>query len=108
MRNFTHRIVAKSASDSSTPKTVAASCPEGERAVSGGASIERPEIGTQGPPPAESPAALQVVGDGQTAYASPSSRSATAVEVLPYDGDWRLSVSVVCVEAEPDLVPAEQ
>ncbi len=108
MRNFAHRIVTRSPSDSSTPKDVTASCPEGERAVSGGASIERPEIGTQEPPPAEFPVALQSLGDGETAYGNPASRSATAVEMLPYDGDWRLSVSVVCVEAEPEIVPARE
>ena len=107
MRAFAHRVVARSTSDSSTTKHVTASCPEGERAVSGGASIERPAIlDTQATPPAEFPVALQSVGDGASAYANSTSRSATAVEMLPYDGDWRLSVSVVCVTAEPDLVPA--
>lgn len=92
---------AGSASDSSSSKTVYASCPAGEIALGGGASIERPVFGVPDQP-AEFPVALQSVRDfGYSGW------MATATEMAPYDGAWRLLVNVTCVPAQDGVAYAD-
>lgn len=101
MRKLGRRVLAVSVSDSSASKTAVAMCPDGEIAVSGGANVSRPTINVPEQPPEEFPVALQqsVGGPGSASWI------AKAAEMAPYDGDWRVSATVQCATAPPDVSP---
>ena len=72
-----------SATDSSTPKNVTATCPAGKRGISGGAGIFNASGG---------PLALRV----STPTANVDGWTATAAEIGSYAGSWALRVYAVC------------
>lgn len=93
MRDFSRRIGATSATDSSPRKTVNAQCPSGERPVDGYAEI-RPNPASVAP----IPVALQAEGTiGSNLW------RVSAAEMLPHDGEWSLWVVVTCVTAPPEI-----
>lgn len=98
MRYFSRYVIERTAEDSRDKKTVVASCPEGEVALSGQAAIgtERAVIETT-----EIPAALQAVGRG-----GGRGWMAVARETEDYDQGWHLTVTAYCVQTPPDIVPA--
>lgn len=99
MRRFASRVGERSASDSSSVKTVTASCPSGQRIVDGYAEVERLAVF-----PASSsepiPVALQGVGSHGT-----NLWRARAAEMAPYEEDWSLQVIVQCIVADETATP---
>jgi hypothetical protein len=77
---------------------VAASCPEGEAALSGRAAVGTSRATHELTP--IPPVALQSVGPTGGAR-----WSATARETEAYDASWYLQVTAYCVEAPPEIVP---
>lgn len=100
MHRFAGRVGERSATDSTSAKMVAASCPDGQRIVDGFANIERPVVFPASSSPEPFPVALQGVGAHGT-----NLWRARAAEMTPYDGDWSLSVIVQCVAAEETATP---
>ena len=79
-----------SESNSAQFKTISVQCPGTGRVVDGYAEIS--------PNTADSPipVALQTVGSlGNNIW------KATASEMVPYDGNWGISVNVLCVKSPP-------
>lgn len=91
-----------STSDSSTSKFVNAACRPGEIAVNGKAWVSRPTVTTE-PPPEGFPVALQMSG----VSSDNDAWSATAAEMVPYEGEWRLYVSVSCAPRTDAIVYPE-
>jgi len=99
MRYFNRYVTeSSSAEDSADKKTVAASCPQGEVALSGRATVG---TGRASHDPIDIPAALQSVGSTGASW------SATARETEPYDGTWNLRVTAYCVQAPQEIVPTD-
>ncbi len=87
MRNFSGRVDAHTESNSSQLKTISVQCPSGERVVDGYADIMPSGANYI-------PVALQTVGSiGNNVW------TATAAEMVPYEGNWGISVNVLCVTA---------
>lgn len=99
MRYFSRYVTARSEEDSLDKKTVAASCPAGEVALSGRATVNTQRISHN---PIDLPVALQSAGPLGARW------SATARETEAYDGDWNLQVTAYCVQAPPEIVPLDE
>lgn len=102
MPRFASRVGERSASDSSSAKTVTASCPDGQRVVDGYAAVESPEVFAQSSSSELFPVALQGTGSLGT-----NLWRARAAEMVPYDGDWSLRVIVQCVAAGKVATPGD-
>ena len=93
MGNFSGRYVAtNSVSSSAQLKSAYVQCPSGERAVDGGANLVHNGDTVSN----FAPLALQSVGSvGDDAW------RAIAAEMAPYEGDWSISLNVLCVPYSP-------
>ena len=92
MGTFSGRTDYHTESDSSQLKSVAVQCPSGGRVVDGYANlVHNGSAGTN-----FAPLALQKVGSLGNDY-----WVATAAEMAPYEGNWSISVNVLCVKSPP-------
>jgi hypothetical protein len=92
MGTFSGRTDYHTESDSSQLKSVAVQCPSGGRVVDGYANlVHNGSAGTN-----FAPLALQSVGSLGNDY-----WVATAAEMAPYEGNWSISVNVLCVKSPP-------
>jgi len=89
MGTFSGRTDFHSESNSTQIKSVAVQCPSGGRVVDGYASINPQDTNYV-------PVALQKVGSLGNDY-----WVATAAEMAPYEGNWSISVNVLCVKSPP-------
>jgi hypothetical protein len=86
--NGAHEEFELGALDSVDQKSVSVICPAGETALGGGFNI-----GKVDPLP---PVAVQLSLPLVDVSGNPNGWTMTAVEVVPYDNDWRPVVSVIC------------
>jgi len=91
MGTFSGRMDAFTSESNSTQfKTISVQCPDTGRVVDGYAEIS-PNTASE-----PIPEALQMVGSiGNNIW------KATASEMVPYDGNWGISVNVLCVKSPP-------
>jgi len=89
MGTFSGRTDFHSESNSTQIKSVAVQCPSGGRVVDGYANINPQDTNYV-------PVALQKVGSLGNDY-----WVATAAEMAPYEGNWSISVNVLCVKSPP-------
>ena len=91
MGTFAGRMDAHTETNSTPMKTITVQCPGTSRVVDGYAQIV-PDTVALSP----IPVALQTVGSyGDNFW------KATASEMVPYDGNWGISVNVLCVKSPP-------
>jgi len=90
MGDFSSRMDAHTETNSTATKSITVQCPGTGRVVDGYAQTV-PDAATS-----PIPVALQTVGSfGDDFW------KATASEMAPYDGNWGISVNVLCVESPP-------
>jgi len=75
-------VTAQTASDSSSPKSITATCPAGKQSIGGGGRIDSPSGG---------PVLSSTYANGLTTWHS------QAYEVVGTNSSWRLTTYVVCV-----------